>query len=49
MKRGLIVRKRIVLKQVKIGLLVLLLLVFLVWGILFTLNSMHFFAGKVVL
>jgi hypothetical protein len=49
MKRGLVIRKRIVYKQVKIGLLVLLLLVFLVWGILYTLEIMNFFAGKVVL
>jgi len=48
MKRGLKVRKRLVYKRVKIGFFVLVLLVFLVWGVLTALATMDFFSGKVV-
>jgi hypothetical protein len=49
MGRGSKVRKRLGYKKLRIGLVVLVLLAFLVWGILTALASMNLFSGKVVI
>jgi hypothetical protein len=48
MKHVLKVRERLLNKRVRTGFFVLVLLVFLVWGVLTALASMDFFSGKVV-
>jgi hypothetical protein len=47
MGRGLVIRKRLVYKQVMIAVFVLALLALLVWGVLSLMESMNFFSGTI--